>query len=141
MRVLLVEDDDDSRNLLRLVLERQGAEVIAASSSAEALSVFDLGNNQSPQAVSRFPDIIISDLGMPDEDGYELMRKIRGLLADTSPTSATISGTSNNIPAIALTGYATSKDRERALSTGYQLHLAKPVEPDDLIAGNGGAAA
>jgi PAS domain S-box-containing protein len=150
VRVLLVEDDDDSRNLLRLVLERQGAEVVAASSSAEALTVFDLGKVQSPASSlqspasplsltrepSRFPDIIISDLGMPEQDGYELMRKIRSLLAGSSLTQNSTSGANNSlpIPAIALTGYATTKDRERALSAGYQLHLAKPVEPDDLIA-------
>ena len=72
-------------------------------------------------------DIIISDLGMPEEDGYEFMRKVRLL----SPYLA--SQSSPGIPAIALTGYATSKDRERALSVGYQFHLAKPVEPNELV--------
>src|SRR5439155_24890126 len=69
VRILLVEDDDDSRNLLALILERQGAEVFAASSSAEALDSF----------AQKSPDIVISDIGMPDVDGHELLRKIRAL--------------------------------------------------------------
>ena len=117
VRVLLVEDDDDSRNLLSLILKRYGAEVISASSSTEALNLFA----QSP------PDVVISDIGMAEEDGYELIRKIRSLESEGHHQSSLI-------PTIALTGYATSKDRDRALSAGYQLHLAKPVEPDDLVA-------
>ena len=141
VRVLLVEDDDDSRNLLALILRRQGAEVIAASSSAEALKSFA----QAP------PDIVISDIGMPDVDGHELVRKIRSReeahlrRADDSVLSShnSVSNPEDSspgthrpslTPAIALTGYATSKDRERALSAGYQLHLAKPVEPEELVA-------
>ena len=120
VRVLLVEDDDDSRNLLGLILKRHGAEVIAASSSAEALQSF----------AQTSPDIVISDIGMPEIDGHELLRKIRALPRDSS----LITHNSSLVPAIALTGYATSKDRERALSAGYQLHLAKPVEPEELVA-------
>ena len=115
--ILLVEDDDDSRNLLGLILKRYGAEVNAASSSAEALKSF----------ARKYPDIVISDIGMAEEDGYELIRKIRSLEA-VGPHQL------SPIPTIALTGYATTKDRDRALSAGYQLHLAKPVEPDDLVA-------
>ncbi|HVQ39041.1 MAG TPA: PAS domain S-box protein [Pyrinomonadaceae bacterium] len=155
IRVLLVEDDDDSRILLTVLLERRGAEVIAASSSAEALNWFtqqlsppassagstpparqtDLSEPPAlaggpanalsqPPALTSGPHVIISDLGLPDEDGYEFMRKIRLLF----PTSGPL------LPAIALTGYATVKDREQAFSVGYQLHLAKPVEPEDLAA-------
>jgi PAS domain S-box-containing protein len=134
VRVLLVEDDDDSRNLLSLILARHGAEVISASSSNEALDLF----------VQKTPDVVISDIGMAGEDGYELLRKLRSLpvqgsllappsslapAASSQPPSA-----SSPIPAIALTGYATNKDRDRALAAGYQLHLAKPVEPEDLVA-------
>ena len=134
--VLLVEDDDDSRNLLRLVLARYGARVVSAASSSEALDFF----------VREPPDIVISDIGMAEEDGYDLIRKLRSLPVQGSLlTSRAIRVTDpslvthdllvpNVIPAIALTGYATVKDRERALSAGYQIHLAKPVEPDDLVA-------
>ena len=69
------------------------------------------------------PDVVISDIGIPDQDGYQLINKVRALPAERG----------GQTPAIALTGYATSRDRERALSAGYQLHIAKPVEPADLV--------
>ena len=72
---------------------------------------------------NRLPDIVISDIGMAEEDGYELMRKLRELPPEQGGL----------LPAIALTGYATRKDRERALAAGYQIHLAKPVEREDLV--------
>ena len=129
VRVLLVEDDDDSRNLLNLILNRYGAEVISTSSSAEALDSF----------MQKTPDVVISDIGMAEEDGYELIRKLRMLPLQGSllPGSSLIthhSSLPSLVPAIALTGYATKKDRDRALAAGYQLHLAKPVEPDELVA-------
>ena len=139
VRVLLVEDDDDSRNLLSLILNRYGAEVISTSSSAEALDSF----------MQKAPDVVISDIGMAEEDGYELIRKLRTLplqgsllpgSSDSSLITHNSSLPSHNsalpslVPAIALTGYATVKDRDRALAAGYQLHLAKPVEPDELAA-------
>ncbi len=125
IRVLLVEDDDDSRNLLTLVLERYGADVLAAASSAEAQNAFSQGE----------PDIVISDIGMAEEDGYQLIRKIRSLPVQGSllKESSGDKTMPSQIPAIALTGYATTKDRDRALAAGYQLHLAKPIEPDDLV--------
>lgn len=129
IRVLLVEDDDDSRHLLSLVLARYGAEVISAASSSEALDAF----------ARESPDIVISDIGMAEQDGYELIRSLRSLPVQGSlliqplrPDSSLVSP--SPIPAIALTGYATLKDRDRALSAGYQMHLPKPVEPDDLVA-------
>lgn len=168
IRILLVEDDDDSRILLRVLLERRGAEVIAASSSSEALNWFkrqlpnansdiphpnsDIDQDSSPTVRAGsgdLPHIIISDLGMPEEDGYELIRKIRLLSpypASLNPESSSLARPwstptlpftarfSSLIPAIALTGYATAKDRERALLVGYQLHMAKPVEPEELVA-------
>ena len=126
VHVLLVEDDDDSRNLLALMLKRHGAEVTSASSSSEALHAFE----------QRPPDILISDIGMAEEDGYEMLRKLRALPTKGEGIDDSILSPqySSFIPAIALTGYATRKDRDRALSAGYQLHLAKPVEPDELIA-------
>jgi PAS domain S-box-containing protein len=131
VRVLLVEDDDDSRNLLSLVLNRFGAEVISTSSSTEALDSF----------MQKTPDVVISDIGMAELDGYELIRKLRTLPlqgsllpAESSRQSAVSSQLPALVPAIALTGYATIRDRDRALAAGYQLHMAKPVEPDDLVA-------
>jgi CheY-like chemotaxis protein len=125
--VLLVEDDGDTRSLLVLTLRRRGADVTSASSSAEALRLFketaDHSDAETGNGNRRPFDVIISDIGMPDEDGYQFMSKVRALPPDRGGL----------VPAIALTGYATRKDRERALAAGYQLHLAKPVEPEDLV--------
>jgi len=123
VRVLLVEDDDDSRNLLSLILSRYGAEVSSTASSVEALDWF----------MQKTPDVIISDIGMAEEDGYELIRKLRMLPVQGSLLPGSPDSLPGLIPAIALTGYATLKDRDRALAAGYQLHLAKPVEPDELV--------
>ena len=126
-RVLLVEDDSDTRSLLVMTLKRRGAEVTSASSSAEALRLFeetaDHSNVDTGSGNRRPFDVIIGDIGMPDEDGYQFMSKVRALPPERGGL----------VPAIALTGYATRKDRERALAAGYQLHLAKPVEPEDLV--------
>ena len=113
VHVLLVEDDDDSRRLLGTMLKRYGARVTSTKSAAEALSVFE----------TELPDVLISDIGMPDQDGYELVRKLRAMPPEKG----------GKTPAIALTGYASRKDRERALSTGYQQHMAKPIEQADMI--------
>ena len=112
--VLVVEDDADSRDALVTLLTLKGATVKSASSVAEALRIL---------SESR-PDVLVSDIGMPDEDGYVLIRKLRAL----SPADG------GTIPAIALTGFAASHEAEYALSTGYQMHLSKPVEPARLIA-------
>jgi len=114
LHVLLVEDDDDSRKLLGTMLKRYGAKVTSTKSAKEALGVFD----------GELPDLLISDIGMPDEDGYELIRKLRSAPPDKGGLT----------PAIALTGYASRKDRERALAAGYHQHIAKPVEQSDMIA-------
>jgi len=113
VHVLLVEDDDDSRKLLGTMLKRHGARVTSTKSAAEALEAF----------ASDLPDVLISDIGMPDQDGYELIRKLRTLPIEKG----------GSIPAIAVTGYASRKDRERALNSGYQQHIAKPVEQADII--------
>jgi PAS domain S-box-containing protein len=113
VHVLLVEDDDDSRKLLGTMLKRYGARVTSTKSAAEALAVFE----------GELPDVLLSDIGMPDQDGYELMRKLRALPPERG----------GKTPAIALTGYASRKDRERALNTGYQQHMAKPIEQADMI--------
>lgn len=141
VKVLLVEDDDDSRWVLTLMLKRHGADVASFSSSAEALRVFappdSTANDSDPvdallptgqpdwgSGTGSWPDVIISDIGMAEQDGYEFMRKVRTLPPERG----------GHVPAIALTGFATQKDRERALAAGYQLHLAKPVEPGRLVA-------
>jgi PAS domain S-box-containing protein len=125
VRVLLVEDDDDSRGLLSLILERYGAEVIALASSAEAIDAF----------IQKTPDVVVSDIGMAEEDGYQLIRRLRSLpLQGSLLTQSSEAALPALVPAIALTGYATLKDRDRALASGYQLHIAKPVEPDNLVA-------
>ncbi len=114
LHVLLVEDDDDSRKLLGTMLKRYGARVTSAKSVKEALGIFE----------DELPDVLVSDIGMPDEDGYELIRKLRS----RPPEQGGL------IPAIAVTGYASRKDRDRALASGYQLHIAKPIEQGDMMA-------
>jgi PAS domain S-box-containing protein len=110
--VLLVEDDDDSRAVMATVLTGRGAVVRATASVAEALAAF---------ADAR-PDVVISDIAMPDQDGYELIRRLRGRDDGARPS------------AIALTAYAGLDDRARALGAGFDLHLAKPVETSELVA-------
>jgi PAS domain S-box-containing protein len=114
LRILVVEDDLDTQELLQTVLHQHGADVIAVESASSALA--ELGRAK--------PDVIISDIAMVGENGYELIRKIRSL----APAEG------GHVPAIALTAYAGTADRRRALLAGFQTHLAKPVEPDDLLA-------
>jgi signal transduction histidine kinase/ActR/RegA family two-component response regulator len=111
--VLVVEDNDDSRRLLQTILTRSGAVVQVAESAATALRIL----------AGEWPDIVISDIEMPGEDGYSLIRKIR--LQEPS---------SRRVPAIALTAYTRSVDRVRALAAGFQTHMSKPVEPAELVA-------
>jgi PAS domain S-box-containing protein len=113
-RVLVVDDDEDTRQLLKRVLESHGAAVKTAASAAEALEVIAAGP----------PDALVADIGMPDEDGYSLMREVRRL-----PSSH-----GGIVPALALTAYARPEDRARALTAGFQQYVAKPVEPDELAA-------
>jgi signal transduction histidine kinase len=111
VHVLIVEDDTDSRNVLAVLLQRLGAIVEAVSSAKEA---FD-------RVTHRPPDVLVSDIGMPDEDGYSLMRRVRQIRTD------------RKLPAIALTAYARKQDAEAAFAAGYDCHLPKPVAPADLI--------
>ena len=113
IRVLLVEDDKDSRDMLQIMFEQQGVEITAVDSAAAALS-----------AIKQIqPDVLVSDVGLPGEDGYELISKIRQLPPEQGGA----------IPAVALTGYASLQDRARAFDVGYQEHLAKPVDIDKLL--------
>jgi PAS domain S-box-containing protein len=112
--ILVVDDEADTRHLLKRGLEDCGAQVMVAESAAEASLVIQ----------REVPDLLISDIGMPEEDGYEMMRKLRLLPAENG----------GKIPAIALTAYARVKDRLRALRSGYQMHVPKPVELAELVA-------
>lgn len=114
VRVLVVDDHPDARELLSLVLTHAGAEATAAASSAMALEML---------VAHRF-DVLVSDIGMPDEDGFTLISRIRALSTEEG----------ESIPAIALTAYATDEDRKRVLAAGFREHLPKPVEPAELIA-------
>ena len=117
MRVLVVDDENDALQLLKTIIEGCGAETRAAESAAEAMEI--LKNFE--------PDILISDIGMPGEDGYSLIRKVRSLESN-----------GKRISAVALTAYAREEDRMRALLAGFQVHVAKPVNPVELIAVIGG---
>jgi PAS domain S-box-containing protein len=110
VKVLVVDDEPDSRHLIKQVLEERNAEILTSSSAALAI----------PLLRETKPDVIISDIGMPDLDGYEFLRLLRSQ--------------GDKTPAIALTAFARSEDRIRALMVGYQVHLSKPVEPSELIA-------
>ncbi|HWS99082.1 MAG TPA: PAS domain S-box protein [Pyrinomonadaceae bacterium] len=113
VRVLVVDDEEDARALLRTVLEKYGAEVVAAASTREALA-----------AVERdAPDVLISDIGMPEEDGYELIRRVRALDPERG----------GRVPAAAVSAYAGEDNRREAVEAGFQLHVAKPVDPEELI--------
>jgi PAS domain S-box-containing protein len=113
LRVLVVEDEDDARELIAFILSESGADVRAAGSAAAARAAFDGWR----------PDVIVSDVGMPGEDGYAFIRQVRALAAERG----------GQTPAVALTAYARAADRERALAAGFQSHIAKPVEPSELI--------
>jgi CheY-like chemotaxis protein len=113
VQILVVDDDADTREFLTFVLEQAGATVTAVSSAIEALHYF----MQSP------PDVLLSDIGMPTMDGYSLIRRLRSL----PPPQG------GQTPAIALTAYAGQTDQHQAQVSGFQLHLAKPIEPQALI--------
>jgi signal transduction histidine kinase/CheY-like chemotaxis protein len=112
IRVLVVDDDADTRDFLGVALRECGASVTVAASAEEALRALDCS----------IPDALVCDVGMPGTDGYRLMRRVRGRRPEAGGT----------VPAVAVTGYVGNEDRESALAAGYQMHLAKPVEPDDL---------
>ncbi len=114
VRALVVDDEADARELIAMMLLQGGLEVRTVASAAEALAACDEWR----------PDILIADIGMPVVDGYTLMKKLR----------ARESQRGGHIPAIALTAYARKEDRLRALSAGYESHVSKPIEPDELLA-------
>jgi CheY-like chemotaxis protein len=112
VKILVVDDEVDACEMLQFLFQQSGAEVEVATSAEKALEVID-----------RFsPDVLVSDIGMPDVDGYELIRRIRS------------SGRNTSLPAVALTALTRIEDRVQALAAGYQMHVAKPVEPVELLA-------
>jgi CheY-like chemotaxis protein len=112
VHVLVVEDDADAREMLTGVLHQAGADVIAVGSASAALNVLH----------QQRADVLISDIGMPDEDGYALIHRVRALDAERGGA----------VPAIALTANARAEDRAHALAVGFQMHLAKPIDPGEL---------
>jgi signal transduction histidine kinase/CheY-like chemotaxis protein len=113
LNVLVVDDEPDARSLVQRLLQDCHASVITAGSAEEAVRML----------AQRTPDVLVSDIGMPGEDGFTLIRRIR-----------LMTGASAQVPAIALTAYARIEDRVKAIHAGFQLHLSKPVEPIELVA-------
>jgi CheY-like chemotaxis protein len=112
VHVLVVDDEPDARDVTAKILAFAGASVAVAASAVEGLEAFKAGR----------PDILVSDIGMPERDGYWLLREVRAL-----PPPA------GSVPAVALTAYAHPEDTERALHAGFQKHIAKPAPPDALV--------
>jgi CheY-like chemotaxis protein len=113
LRVVLVEDDDDGRELVSLILRNAGASVESVASAAAG---FDAICHNRPQ-------MLVSDIGMPDEDGYTLMRRVRALESCEG----------GDVPAIALSAFTRPEDRMQALRAGFTMHLGKPIHPIDLV--------
>ncbi len=113
LHVLIVDDEADIRDLVAFILEQSGAEVTVATSASEALAAL----------TQALPDVILCDIGMPEVDGYMLMRGLRALPSERGGL----------IPAIALTAYAGESNQKQALAAGFQLHISKPVEPEELV--------
>jgi signal transduction histidine kinase/CheY-like chemotaxis protein len=113
LRMLVVDDEEDTRELLQAILERCGVEVETAGSAADGLVAFERMR----------PDVLLSDISMPGEDGYSLLRRVRALPGDVG-----------RAPAVALTGHARGEDRTRALVAGFKAHVPKPIDPHELVA-------
>jgi PAS domain S-box-containing protein len=113
-RILLVDDDADARDMLGLVLRQHGARVSEAASAEDAVAAFR----------AEVPDVLVSDIGLPDTDGYGLIRELRALTVPHAQETV----------AVALTGWARSEDRSAALEAGFQAHVVKPIDPRELVA-------
>jgi PAS domain S-box-containing protein len=116
VRALVVDDEEDARELVKTVLAQYGADVVAASSTAEAFALVTTAPDD------KRPDVIVTDLALPEEDGYSLLRRVRNWEREHGFYT----------PSIALSAYGRSEDRMRALMAGFQMHVAKPVEPSEL---------
>lgn len=115
VRVLMVDDEADNREIFKMLLEQQGVRVTEAASAGEALAILSANPGEF--------DVMLSDINMPEADGYTLIRQVRALSAEAG----------GEIPAIALTAYAMNEDQQEAIASGFQMHLAKPVESSQLI--------
>src|SRR5581483_3899177 len=120
--IAIVDDQDDARELLATVLEAKGADVRAFARGGEARGWFERTPHEA------WPDLLVCDIGLPDEDGYAVVHALRAIEAERGVPLP------ERMPAIALTGYARPEDRTQALLAGFQMHLAKPVEPRELLA-------
>jgi CheY-like chemotaxis protein len=114
IKVLVVDDQEVARELIKRVLQECDAQVVTAGAATEALAAVEMER----------PDVLVSDIGMPDVDGYELLRRVRAL----GPARG------GRLPAIALTAFPRSEDRTRALHAGFLVHVSKPIEPSELVA-------
>ena len=113
VQILVVDDDDDTRELLTRVLETRGAEVVAAASANEAWAAFERS----------VPDAMLVDIAMPGEDGFSFLRRVRACAPDKG----------GRVPAAALTARVIVQDRLESLRAGFQSHIAKPVDPEELV--------
>ncbi|HMD96651.1 MAG TPA: response regulator [Terriglobia bacterium] len=113
VRVLVVEDEADSREVVALILERSGAEVMVAAAASEALRILE----------SELPDVLVADIEMPGEDGYSLVQRVRALPSERG----------GHTPAVALTAHAAALDRAKLLGAGFDRHVPKPVQPPELV--------
>jgi CheY-like chemotaxis protein len=113
IRALIVDDERDSRELIIAALSQCGAEAVGAANTVEALT----------RLSTEHFDLLVSDIGMPGEDGYALIRKVRAFERDEG----------RRMPAVALTAFARGEDRSRALAAGFDIHVSKPVEPSELV--------
>lgn len=118
----MVDDNVDTLELVTIILGEYGTEVITAASATEAIEAITQGARSASAQLK--PNILISDIAMPGVDGYSLIRKVRTLSSERG----------GQIPAIALTAYASEEERTRILDAGFQMHIPKPVEPSELVA-------
>jgi len=121
IRILLVDDEADTRNVVRWLMEQSGADVLGCGSAEEARAILSHGRENAKEA----PHILLSDIGMPGEDGNELLHHIRAMEKEGELPG--------KMPAVAITAYATREDRDRATAAGYQAFVPKPIEADELV--------
>jgi CheY-like chemotaxis protein len=114
IKVLVVDDEPDTLELLRMVLELRGASVVTENSAAQALERFE----------ETAPDVLLSDIGMPGKDGLDFIREVRSLPSERG----------GRVPAVALTAYTRAEDRSTTLAAGFDRHIPKPVQPADVVA-------